>query len=73
MMKSYLVILSLFGGGEIIEPATYDECQAVFRQLRFHDASGRTISATNKVTGRTGRVVGFECRPAEHKDGVPSS
>lgn len=72
-MKTYLVILMLSNGAEIQEPATYGECQAVFRQLRYHDALGARITVQHPGTGARAAVVGFECRPAESKDGVPTS
>ena len=73
-MKAYLVILTLANGAEIAEPADYEECQTVFRELRYADARGGWITVIPPNNGgiRTA-VVGFECRPAEHKDGVPSS
>lgn len=71
-MKAYLVILTLANGSEIAEPATYEECQAVFRELRYYDATSRRMIAKHK-SGASGPVVAFECRPAEHKGGVPTS
>ena len=72
-MKAYLVIMTLSNGAEIVEPATYDQCQFVFRQLRYNDALGKQVTTLHRPTGVQLPVVGFECRPAEHKDGVPSS
>ena len=71
-MKTHLVILTLSNGAEVVEPASFADCQAVFRQLRYYDALGIRMQAQHK-SGVSGPVVAFECRPAEDKDGEPTS
>lgn len=72
MLKTYLVILTLSNGAEVVEPASFADCQYVFRQLRYYDAMGIRMQAQHK-SGVTGPVVAFECRPAETADGTPTS
>ena len=72
-MKTFIVILTLSNGVEVVEPASYADCQHVFRQLRYYDALGQRMLMVHPQTGARATVESFECRPAASKDGAPTS